>query len=160
MKIMAAVDMSDYSNTVVRYSVNLAAALGADVIVTNVVSSNEIDAVHQAFAAESAGNMYGLTDFSLRDYVGGLERTHLKSVNELIGKVPKGKVKCNASIRVGVPHQELLREIKEKEIDMVVVGIKGRSNIADVVMGSVARKMARRSPVPVVSIPADYNIAE
>jgi nucleotide-binding universal stress UspA family protein len=51
-----------------------------------------------------------------------------------------------------VPYQQLLAVIDEEKPDILVMATKGRSDIIDVVMGSCARIMHRRSPIPVLSI--------
>jgi S1-C subfamily serine protease len=38
-----------------------------------------------------------------------------------------------------------------------IVSAKGRSNLADGVVGSTARKMYRRSPIPLITIPTVYS---
>jgi nucleotide-binding universal stress UspA family protein len=52
---------------------------------------------------------------------------------------------------VGHPFEELLKITKEEKVDMVVMGAKGRSNIEHLLVGSVADKMFRHSPVTVAS---------
>jgi nucleotide-binding universal stress UspA family protein len=42
--------------------------------------------------------------------------------------------------------------IKDKEIDLVVIGTHGRRNFEKVLLGSVAEKILRRSPVPVLTV--------
>jgi nucleotide-binding universal stress UspA family protein len=42
--------------------------------------------------------------------------------------------------------------IKEKEVDLVVIGTHGRRNLEKVLLGSVAEKILRRSPVPVLTV--------
>jgi nucleotide-binding universal stress UspA family protein len=52
----------------------------------------------------------------------------------------------------GNPHEEILDYVTEHGIDMVIVGIHGRIGLDRVVTGSVAERVVRRSPVPVLTV--------
>ncbi len=55
----------------------------------------------------------------------------------------------------GDPAATLLHEIKSGRHGMVVIGTHGRSGLAHILLGSVAEKLVRLSPVPVVVVPDD-----
>lgn len=55
-------------------------------------------------------------------------------------------------ISEGVPHDEILQYITTHGIDLVVMGTKGRSGVDRVLMGSVAERVVRHSPVPVLTV--------
>jgi len=57
-------------------------------------------------------------------------------------------------IAEGNPHEEILEYVSEHGIDVVVVGSHGRSGIDRLVVGSVAERVVRLSPVPVLTVPA------
>jgi nucleotide-binding universal stress UspA family protein len=52
----------------------------------------------------------------------------------------------------GSPHDEILEYVAEHGIDLVVVGSHGRSGVDRLVMGSVAERVVRLSPVPVLTV--------
>ena len=52
----------------------------------------------------------------------------------------------------GNPHEEILDYVSEHGIDMVIMGTHGRTGLDRVVMGSVAERVVRRSPVPVLTV--------
>jgi nucleotide-binding universal stress UspA family protein len=52
-------------------------------------------------------------------------------------------------IRRGKPVEQILAQAVEKEIDLIVMGTHGSGTLADVMLGSTARRVLRRSTVPV-----------
>lgn len=52
----------------------------------------------------------------------------------------------------GVPKTAILDYIDDEGMDMVVMGTHGRTGLDHYLIGSVAEKVVRRSPVPVVTV--------
>ncbi|MEF8863154.1 MAG: universal stress protein [Haloarculaceae archaeon] len=52
----------------------------------------------------------------------------------------------------GDPHGEILEYVSEHDIDLVVMGTHGRTGTDRIVMRSVAERVVRRSPVPVLTV--------
>ena len=55
-------------------------------------------------------------------------------------------------IKRGKPVEQILAQAVEKEIDLIVMGTHGSGTLADVMLGSTARRVLRRSTVPVFVI--------
>ncbi len=53
---------------------------------------------------------------------------------------------------VGVPFEEIVRVAKEEHADMIVMGAHGRSGLNRVLLGSVAERVIRLAPCPVLTV--------
>ncbi len=149
MKIMAAVDLSDYSATIVRYSVWLSMKLDAQLVMVNVVNQRDLDMVQRAMAGYEA--------FSFPNYLTDQIEDRKSKLKDLFEGISSSKPKCSYLVQAGIPYRELLTAIESEKPNLLVVGTKGRSNLVDVVVGSTAQKMYRRSPIPLLTIPASFS---
>jgi universal stress protein A len=54
----------------------------------------------------------------------------------------------------GLPYEEILKFVKENNIDLIVIGTHGRTGIDRVIFGSTAQRVVRHSPCPVLTVKA------
>jgi len=52
----------------------------------------------------------------------------------------------------GLPHREILDYVADHDVDLVVVGTHGRTGLDHLLLGSVAERVVRHSPVPVLTV--------
>lgn len=62
-----------------------------------------------------------------------------------------------SSIVEGIPHEEILTYITDHDIDMVVMGTKGRSAFKAVLFGSATEAVLRSTHIPVLVVGAERS---
>ena len=67
--------------------------------------------------------------------------------------------KIRTVFKTGDPGDELLKLAVKEDVDLIIMGIKGRTDLEYIFVGSVAEKVFRRSPIPILSY-RDEAIAE
>ncbi len=65
-----------------------------------------------------------------------------------------GGVDTETSVRGGHPAREILAVIEEQATDLLVLGTHGRGGVEHLLLGSVAEKIVRKAPCPVMVVPA------
>ena len=148
-KIMTAVDLSDYSAAAARYGVWLSMKLDAQLLMINVINHRDIEMVQRT--------MIGYEAFSLPKYLEEQVQDRKARMKDLFAAASPGMVDCRFIVKNGIPYWELLEAIKEEKPGLMVLSTKGRSNLADVLVGSTARRIYRRSPIPLLTIPAGFD---
>ncbi len=141
--ILVAVAFSPYSEGIYAYAAGLAAQLDANLMVASIVNERDVSAVQR------------ITDMGYevdgRAYVRDMKEERRKKLEQYITSSGFPPERIQMVFKVGNPVEELLKIILAENVDMVVMGIKGRTDLEHALFGSVAEKMFRRSPVTVVS---------
>jgi nucleotide-binding universal stress UspA family protein len=60
--------------------------------------------------------------------------------------------KVERTVRTGPPFLEIVRYARERDIDLIVMGTHGRTGLVHALIGSVAEKVVRKSPCPVLTV--------
>lgn len=142
-KVLVAVAFSNYTQGIFEYAARLASQLGADMVVASIINERDVSAVRRV--ADMGYEVDG------EHYVGDVKKERRDILDRLIHDCGLDPGRVDAIIRVGNPVDELLKIINGEGIDMVVMGVKGRTDLEHVFVGSVAEKLFRRSPATVVS---------
>jgi len=142
---MVAVDFSVYSVKIVKYARGIAGDLKAKLVFVNVINKRDINAVKQAF-------VYHSKNLSVDDYISKLKRERAEKMKKLMEKTGCINITHRVVIRMGIPFVELIKAAGEEQVDIVIMGAKGRSDLAGILFGSTAEKMFRRCPVPLLSL--------
>jgi len=129
MKILVGYDGSNVAASALRLAARHAKAFDAEVhIVTSLVKAGDRE-LDQITASEK-----------------GLEQAHTLFEQE--------GVRCDTHllIRGLTSGEDLVQFAKENDIDEIIVGVKRRSKVGKLLMGSTAQYVILKSPCPVVSI--------
>ncbi|MGH8593323.1 MAG: universal stress protein [Gammaproteobacteria bacterium] len=142
-KLLIPTDFSDLSQHALDYAIGLARALNAAV---------ELLHVHHAPALSlQDGDLSMPVDPTLEaEYEASVQRR----LDEVVEKYRASGAPISGRLLSGVPHAEIVRAAEEGGADLIVMGTHGRTGLAHLLMGSVAERVARSSPIPVLTVPS------
>ena len=135
-RILVPHDFSDTSDAAIKYAVALAKTFGAKLHVLHVGEKVKAD-----MATEFPLGLDASTEVAIRERL-------LKILSPLDQK----ELQPEFHVLAGTPYVEILTYAKERDIDLIVMGTHGRGFVGHVVMGSVAEKVVRHAPCPVMTV--------
>lgn len=81
-----------------------------------------------------------------------LERHAIGSLAQELDPEWQKSNRATLATKQGPPFVEIVRYAKTHQIDMIVIGTHGRSALKHALMGSVAEKVVRKAPCPVLTV--------
>lgn len=138
-KILVPMDFSECSDAALKYARALCEAFGASLHLLHVVQ----DPYTQPWAAEAFPAPLGEMLQQWQEQA----RTRLGSL-----LAEPDRAAATIATVVGSPFYEIIRYAGEQEIDLIVIGTHGRGPVAHMLLGSVAEKVVRKAPCPVLTV--------
>ncbi len=146
-KILCPVDFSEHSERALKYAAFLARAHGAKLILLHVIEP--LHGLDQYMVLL-------LTPEELTSKLQNQANNHLSAV----AKKVEGRIKVDTAVREGAAFVEIIRQARESKVDLIVMGSQGRSGVDHLLIGSVAEKVTRKAPCPVLVVKnPDANFA-
>lgn len=139
-RILLPTDFSDYAGAATKYACAFAEQFAAELHLLHVLE------VHL-----SATPAFGM-GLVLPKYIEVSRQAAEKAFQEMLDPKWTEKQKVVTALVQGPPFLEIIRYAREKEIDMIIMATHGRSGLAHVLMGSVAEKVVRKAPCPVLTV--------
>lgn len=141
MKILVATDGSKAALKAVKYAGKLVRQL------SSASSSITLISVHDDVGLRRAKAFVGRD--VVADYLRETSEKELKSARKVLDEAG---VKHDMVVRTGHVAQEIVQCAKTGKFDMIVLGSKGRSAIADMLIGSVAQRVLATAEAPVLLV--------
>ena len=138
-KIICALDLSQHSIVVADYAVTMAKAFDAEIL-----------AVYAAPALTQYVGFH-VPPSSIESFVGEIVSGAEKTMEEFVSEHFKN-VKAVGKVVNGYAAEEILSLAENSGADLIIMGTHGRKGIDRILFGSVAEKVVKGSPIPVMTV--------
>jgi nucleotide-binding universal stress UspA family protein len=140
-RILVPTDFSDPAAAALRYGRALAEEFGSTLYLMHIVPEPYV------YPWGTEVSTLPLVDLLAQSETQAAER--LKALADDTGAL-SGRIKTVTAI--GTPVDRILQYQADEGIDLIVMGTHGRGAVGHLLLGSVAERIVRRSPVPVLTV--------
>ena len=159
--ILYPTDLSENARYAFAYAVSLANLYQAKITILHVMPEEQelMEANISGYIKQEKWDEIKNTHYNqTRDSLIAKKRDHVV-IREVLDQFTRNAQKESGEpladeiiIERGNPVKEILKQAEERTCDLIVMGSRGHSTLADVVMGSITRRVLRRSQVPVLVV--------
>jgi nucleotide-binding universal stress UspA family protein len=144
-RFLVPLDFSEYANYALEYAINLAGKLDAHVTLLHVIQPVPL-----------GGADMGVT--LPYTYLQDLEAEITQSMEACLARVTAAGLEGDIVVVHGVPFHEIIETAKTQTVDLIIMGTHGRTGLQHLLLGSVAEKVVRLAPCPVLVARQPTNV--
>ena len=148
--ILAPTDFSQRSEYAFNLAAEFAEKFGAQLILFYVIPQEQTHFAKEIMVEQK----FTIPGYSEEELIKRRREKVLEEFEKIIPDYKDRRISVRAEVVVGNPVEKILDAIKEFDVDLVVMGTQGRTGINLALIGSVAEKVVRHSPVPVTTVKA------
>jgi universal stress protein A len=140
-RILVPTDFSPHSNEATAWAADLAGRYGASIMLVHVYQPVSM-ILPEGFVLKSADEIATLLH--------SLDSA-LAEARAQLARIAPG-VAIDSALLQGSPFAEIVRHAREGGYDLIVIGTHGRTGLRHALLGSVAEKVVRKAPCPVLTV--------
>ena len=140
-KLMVATDGSKYSESAIREAISLAKICSSNLIAVSVVKTNlEFDSV-------------------LPQFVEKAEQDAIKHLESVKAQATKEGLNCITVVSLSEePYEDIVRHASKNNVDMIIMGTHGKTEMKRLMMGSVTALVIGHAPCNVLVLPLNAKL--
>jgi universal stress protein A len=131
-RILVPTDLSDNSFKAIRLAFDIAQQYDSEVILLHVIRDPIREcSVDYCISKELVNQLQAEMNESVR-----------KGIRQQLAKLPSIDAdKVITDVKIGNPHEEILKEAEERNIDLIVIGALDTTGLSKYMLGSIARHL-------------------
>ncbi len=145
--VLAPIDFSDISDRVIEEAITVARAIGARLVLLNIVPPPAV--VTSEYAETDVA-----TEFCTR-----AEREAATRLVELQKRLRDAGVTAHAIHQIGPPGQRIVEQAERLDADYIVIGSHGHGAFYDLLVGSTTSRILKSAGCPIIVVPATPEAA-
>ncbi len=139
-RILVPIDFSAHSKNALKYAIPMAEQFGASLHLIYVVEPT----IYPADLGFGQVVLPGVED--------ELREKGSEELQTLIEREIGTRVLASSTVRTGRPHQEILLEAEDSDVDLIIVATHGHTGVEHMLFGSTAARIVRLAKCPVLTI--------
>jgi universal stress protein A len=139
-QILVPLDFSDHSVRALERAKSVAEKFGSILHLLTVIPD--------PFVLPDPANTYALPP----DYVDNLRRDAEARLRQSLSQAERTQFRAQDIVLFGNPYQQIRDYAQDHAIDLIVMGTHGRGAVAQAFLGSVAERVVRTAPCPVMTV--------
>jgi nucleotide-binding universal stress UspA family protein len=142
-KILYPTDFSDVSKMALEYIKQLKDSGVEEILVLHVIDERDLHYSYLYVMDEYGG------DQGLQQRLKDEAKEELDEIKDIL---KDSGFKIRSRIEFGVPLKEILKAEQKEDISIIIIGSHGKSNVEEMLLGSVSEKVVRKCKKPVLVI--------
>lgn len=155
--ILVPVDFSPYSTKALNYAADMATVFGASIVVLHIIDRpTSLHQIRQRFQ-EKGVSTTDVTDdsqISNDDLDTAVDEQREQAYADLQAFLPPRLADLTVDLRVvlGHPFERIIETAVQEDVALIILGTHGRTGLSRAMMGSIAERVARMAPCPVMMV--------
>ena len=142
--ILLPTDGSECSAKAMAYALSFAKQYGGRVVALHVMDQRWEEQTRAVFAEVGQDLAQKIRN--------GYQEEARRILREVTDAASKVGVPVESKVLTGIPSEDIVRLAQQLPADIIIMGTHGRAGMSHLLLGSVAEKVVRRAPCPVLTV--------
>jgi nucleotide-binding universal stress UspA family protein len=139
-RILVPCDFSEYAEKALTWALELAERWRSRVLLLHVIP-------RPSYPPMLMGSYFDVAQFEA-----SLQAEAEARAKEIVARAGNKAVQIETQVIIGEPFSDICRMAEDEKVDLIVMGSHGRTGLRHVLLGSVAERVVRHAPCPVLVV--------